>query len=379
MKILIVSLLKRRLGEEVTASRSRIIYQLSKGLINRGHEVTILGTGDSVVSGAKIIPIIPKAIVDLPAFENPFYAETAFLVQLAKKIEEIGNNFDIIHNHTYPEFINLLVSDKIKTSMVTTVHGQATEELDSTFSLFPNTTLIALSKAHMNLFKKTKFKYIVYNGINTDLYSFSEKKGDYLLWLGRLSKAKDKNGNFMDPKGIKWAIELARKTGENLLLSGNVEDMEFYNKAVLPFLNDRIKWYGPVSQEQVLDRREVIKLMQEAKSFLMTINWEEPFGLTMIEAMACGTPVIAYNRGSVPEIIRDGLTGFVIDPDSADRPGKDTWVIKKQGIDGLVEAVKRIGKIDREACRKHVEENFTVEKMVENYEKIYQEVIKKNK
>lgn len=363
MRILIVSLLKRKVTPVITASRPRIIYEVASGLVKKGHDVTILGTGDSEVPGAKIISIIPKAFIDLPPFENPFYAETAYLVQLAKKIEEIAPNFDVIHNHTYPEFINLLVSDKIKTPMVTTVHGQATPEFDDTLSLFPNTTLISLSQAHRSLFKKAKFAKIVYNGVDTNLYAFSEKKREYLLWLGRLSKAKNADGSFMDPKGIKWAIELAKQTGENLLLSGNIEDMEFYNRDVKPFLNDKIKWIGPVSSEQALTREEVISLMQGAKAFLMTINWEEPFGLVMTESMSCGTPVIGFNRGSVSELIIDGKTGFIVDP--------------TKGVEGLKKALAKLSAINFKDCRDHVVNNFSLEKMVENYEKVYKEVLEK--
>lgn len=361
MKILIVSLLKRKVAPEVTASRPRIIYELASGLIKRGHEITILGTGDSNVPGAKIISIIPKAFIELPPSENPFYTEIAYLVQLAKKIEEIASEYDIIHNHTYPEFINLLVADKIKTPMVTTVHAQATEEFDNTLNLFPNTTLISLSKAHRSLFKKAKFERIVYNGVDTSLYSFSDKKREYLLWLGRLSKAKNKDGNFMDPKGIKWAIELARQTGEKLLLSGNIEDMKFFEQDVKPYLNDKIKWIGPISSEQALTREEVIFLMQGAKAFLMTINWEEPFGLVMAESMSCGTPVIGFNRGSVSEVIVDGKTGFIVDP--------------QEGVEGLKKALEKLPSIKFQDCREHMVNNFSLEKMVEGYEKIYQEIV----
>lgn len=362
MKILIVSLLKRKVTPFMTASRPHIIYVIANGLVGKGHDVSMLGTGDSEIPGVKIIPIIPKAFVDLPAFENPFYAETGYLVQLAKKIEKIAGDFDIVHNHTYPEFINLMVASKIKTPMITTVHSQGTEELDNTLSLFSNAILVSLSKAHMGLFKKTKFKTIVYNGVDTSAYSFFEQKQDYLLWLGRLSKAKNKDGSFMDPKGIKWAIDLAKKTGEKLLISGNIEDIEFYNKEVKPFLNDKIQWVGPISSEQALTRKEVISLMQKAKGFLMTINWEEPFGLTMIEAMSCGTPVIAFDRGSVPEIIIDGKTGFIVP--------------SGEGIEGLEKALSKLSTINPKDCRKHVVENFSLDKMIDNYEKLYLEVIK---
>ncbi len=215
MKILIASLLKRKVTEETTASRPHIIFEIVSGLVKKGHSVTVLGTGDSVVFGAKVIPVIPKSFITLPPFENPFYAETGFLVSLAKKIEELAPEFDIVHNHTYPEFINLLVAKQIKTPMVTTIHAQATEELDKTMSLFSDTTLVGLSQAHKRLFKKTRISEIVYNGVDTSSYSFSAKKGDYLLWLGRLSKAKDKNGEFLDPKGVRWAIELAKKPEKN--------------------------------------------------------------------------------------------------------------------------------------------------------------------
>lgn len=370
MKILMASLLKRKVTRETTASRPHIIFEIANGLIKKGHAVSVLGTGDSVIPGANVIPVIPVSFTKLPPFENPFYAETGFLVQLAKKIEELAPQFDIVHNHTYPEFINLLVASKIKTPMITTIHAQATEELDNTMSLFADTTLVALSQAHKRLFKKTQISEIVYNGVDTSLYSLSSKKGDYLLWLGRLSKAKDKNGEFLDPKGVRWAIALAKKTGEKLLLSGNVEDMEFYNKDIKPYLNDKIQWVGAVSSEQMLTREEVIKLYQGAKAYLMTINWEEPFGLVMIEAMSCGTPVIAFNRGSVPEIVVDGLTGYVID--------------YHRGVDGLVETVRKINSMPegdyqqmRKNCRKQVVENFSIEKMVTNYEKLYYKIIKK--
>jgi glycosyltransferase involved in cell wall biosynthesis len=169
----------------------------------------------------------------------------------------------------------------------------------------------------------------------------------------------------MDPKGIKWAIKLAQETGSNLLLAGNVEDMEFYKKEVEPHLNEKIKWIGPVSSELTLTKPEVAKLMQEAKTYLMTINWYEPFGLVMAEAMSCGTPVIGFNRGSVKELILDGKTGFVVAPE--------------KGIEGLKEALAKINSIKPQDCRDHVVKNFSTGTMLNNYEKTYQEIINLNK
>jgi len=361
MKILLVSTLKRRVGENVTASRSRIIYEIALGLSKKGNEVSLLGTGDSEVSGVRIIPILPKAFVDLPPAENPFYAETSHLVRLSKKIEEISSDYDVIHNHTYPEFINLMALSNIKTPMVTTVHAQATSELDDVLSTFTDANLISISESHKSEFLKTKFYKRIYNGIDTNIFSYEKEKDDYLLWIGRLSKSKKENGEYFDPKGVKWAIKLAQATNERLLITGNVEDPKFYELEVKPHLNDKIKWVGPISVEQKLKREEVADLMKKAKVFLMTINWKEPFGLVMAEAMSCGTPVIGFDRGAVSEVIADGKTGYVVDPDT--------------GVDGLRDALSKIDSISSEDCRQHVEDNFSIETMVKNYEDAYKELI----
>ena len=367
MKILIVSLLKRKIRPETTAARPRMIYDLVLGLKQRGHNITVLGTHDSYIPGVKIIPVIPKCFIDMPAYENPFYAETSFLVKQAKMLEKIGNNFDIVHNHCYPEFINLLVINKLKTPVLTTVHAQITPELDevlSQFNTLKNCYFISISQAHKKLAKKTKIYKTIYNGVDTKLYKFSPKKDDYLFWLGRLSKAKDKQGNFLDPKGVRWAIKLAEETNSNLLLSGNVEDKKFFEKDVKPHLSSKIKWLGPISSEQPLNKKEVAKLMQKAKAFLMTVNWYEPFGLVMAEAQSCGAPIIGFDRGAVSELVVNGKTGFVVKP--------------KQGIVGLKKALKNIDKIKPIDCRKHIEKNFSLEKMVDNYEKVYSDLKLKN-
>lgn len=362
MKILMVAPLRRPIDPKITASRPRVILDLIEGLAKKGHEISVLGTGDSDIPNAKLIPLIDKAINFMPAFENPFYAETGFLVRCAKCLEELSGEFDIIHNHQFPEFINLLVGDRLKCPMVTTVHAQMTPEMDEALACFPDSNLVAISKSAEGLAHKSKMLKVVYNGIDTNLFYLEENKEDYLLWIGRLGKAKDEKGEFIDAKGVKWAIKLAQATGSRLLMGGNTEDIEFYNKEVKPHLNDKIKWIAPISAEQPLSKPEVAKLMQKAKAFLMTINWEEPFGLVMAEAMSCGTPVIAFDRGSVPEIIESGKTGFIVKPE--------------EGVEGLVKAYEKIGEIDPKACRDHVVDNFSIERMVENYEKTYLELAK---
>lgn len=365
MKILIVSTLKRRIGPDFFASRSRIIFELSEGLIKKGHSVSILGTADSNVPGAKIIPVLKKGWVDLPPVENEFLRETASLINQARKIVEIQDSFDIIHSHTYPDFFPSIVQNELHVPMVTTLHALYGDYMEEVLYTCDKTYFIALSKGYKKLYKTAHIYDVVYNGVDTALYAFKKEKQDYLLWLGRLPKGKNADGTFIDPKGVRWAIRLAYETGSKLFLYGVCEDKKFFEKDVKPYLNEKIQWVGEVSSDQSLPAGKIVELMQNAKAFLMTINQEEPFGLVMAEAMSCGTPVIGFDRGSVGEVVVNGKTGFVVDP--------------SEGIDGLKKALEKINNIDPADCRKHIEENFTVEQMVNNYEKVYYKIINNNK
>ncbi len=365
MKILFLPNITRRIDSKITAARPRMIFDLITGLKKRGHKVTIIGTKDSKITGVKIVPIIEKGFFEISKdYENPFYAQTAYLTKLAKKAEEIGNNFDIIHNHGQPEFINLLIEKNISTPMVTTFHSRITPEIDEVFSLFPRTFLVCISRASKESARKAKVKKVIYNGVDTNLYQYREKKEDYLLWIGRMGKAKDKKGNFIDAKGVRWAIKLAQSVEANLKIAGNVEDEEFFERDIKPHLNNKIEFIKKVSFEQPLTKKEVSFLMQRAKAFLMTINWDEPFGLVMAEAQSCGTPVIGFDRGSVSELVEDNKTGFVVNP--------------KKGLRGLKEAYYRLDEIKPIDCRKNVEKNFSLEKMVDQYEKLYYKLKNEN-
>jgi glycosyltransferase involved in cell wall biosynthesis len=362
VRILVVSTLKRKVGPDVFASRSRIIYQLATGLAKKGHQVSLLGTKDSQLEGVNVIPLLDKCWIDLPPVENEFLRQTASLILQAKKIIEIQGSFDVVHNHTYPDFFPSVLENELKIPMVTTLHALYDDYMDDLLSKFKKTNFIALSQAYKRLYKKASIYDVVYNGVDANLYSFKQQKSDYLLWLGRLPKGKNADGTFIDPKGVRWAIQLAQKTGSKLLLSGVCEDKKFFEADVKPYLNDKIQWVGEVSTEQSLPVEKVVELMQNAKAFLMTINQEEPFGLVMAEAMACGTPVIAFKRGSTEEVIVDGKTGFLVDP--------------QKGVEGLAEAFSKISTISPRNCRTHIEQNFTLEKMVDNYEKVYTKLIK---
>jgi glycosyltransferase involved in cell wall biosynthesis len=375
MKILLASTIKRKVSSDMTYSRSRIVYELADGLAKRGHQVSLLGTADSHVDGVKIIPVIDEGFVDMSkkgGYENVFYAETGYLVKAVKKLAEIGNGFDIIHSHGYPEFMNLFASDVIKTPIVVTLHmsstPQFTPEFDSVLSLFPKAYLIAISDSQKSHFIKSKIYDVVYNGVNLNSFPYSLEKEDYLLWFGRLGQAKKSDGTFVDAKGVSWAIRTAQKTGKKLILSGGVEDKEFFEKEVKPFLNDKIRWVGEISKNQPLSTREVADYYGHAKAFLMTPNWDEAFGLVIAESMSSGTPVIGFDKGSIPELVDDGENGF-LSP-------------YEEGEEGLSKSVEKLFNLSKseyslisEKARRKVEENFSVEKMVEGYEKVYGKIL----
>lgn len=352
--------LKRPITPSITASRPHVIFELVSRLIKRGHKITIFGTGDSIVPGAVIIPIVEKGLSLLPSVENSFYQHTAMIAKTLMTLREKSQEFDLIHNHLYPEFLPLLLLDTLKTPMLTTVHAQMTPDLIQALKLFPQAHLVAISQAHANLAKDLHFD-IVYNGIDMDLYRMIDNPTkDYLLFIGRMTGAKDGKGNYLDPKGVLTAIDVAKKTGETLYISGNVEDRKFYDTMIAPKLSDKIKFIGEVSAEQPLSHEEVIVLMQNAKAFLMPIHWEEPFGLVIVEANACGTPVIALNRGSVPELIRQGVNGFIA-----------------ENTEQFVQMVQKVDELDRSKCREQVANKFSIERMVETYERIYERLVNK--
>jgi glycosyltransferase involved in cell wall biosynthesis len=363
MKILFASTLKRKVTQDETASRSQIIYQLAKGLAAKGHEVSLIGTGDSLIPGVTIIPVIEKGWVDLPPVENVWFRDVASMAKMAERIVALQDSFDVIHNHLYPDFFLPLIQARLHKPMLTTIHIQATDYIDELLVEYQKSFFVSISEAHKNGFKKAHINTVVYNGINLNEHPFESEKDDYMLWIGRLGRAKNDDGSYADAKGVRHAIALAQATGQRLLLSGNVESQNFFDQDVKPFLNEKIQWVGKVSAEQPLSKNEVVKLMQKAKVFLMTINWQEPFGLVIAEAMSCGTPVIGFDRGAVRELILDGKTGFIVPPD--------------EGIEGLKKALGKIETINPIDCRSHVEEQFSVERMIENYEKIYSEVSSK--
>jgi glycosyltransferase involved in cell wall biosynthesis len=360
LRIAILAPLKRVITPETTVSRNRVIVDLVSELIGRGHKVTIFGTGGSYLPGAEVIPIVPKALVDMPPAENEFYQHTSYLTKLLSQAVIRQGEFDLIHNHMYPEYLAFLCG--FTTPMVTTLHSQMTALTASVLKEFPHQKLVAISHMAKRVADIDTID-VVHNSVDTEFFIPSEGPKEYLLAVGRMSKARDDKGNFLDPKGIGVSIQVAQKTGQKLKIVGNVEDPLFFETIVKPHLSDTIEFVGDVSSEQTLTREQMRDLFAGAKAFINPIGWEEPFGLVMAEALSVGTPVVAYNRGAVAEIVEEGKVGFVVDPSS--------------GIDGFARALQNIGTIDRSRCRLHAVEHFSKARMADQYEAIYEKVLAK--
>lgn len=353
-----------------------IVSLLTEGLVKNGHDVTLFATGDSETS-AKLVSVYKDALnkEQMEALFSPLAAKLFWMHSLPTfyhtvvAFEQAGN-FDIIHNHMH--YIGLFFENFVKTPVLHTYHGDFTGALQSPIERmilekYPKARWIAISEAQKrNCTIPLNFVGVIPHGIPLENYPYNGKPDDSLLWLGRITPK----------KGIAEAIQAAKATKKKLVITGvvNPRDEEFFKQDIEKEIdNNSIAFHGAVSIETKAG------YYQRAKALLYPILWEEPFGLVMIEAMSCGTPVIAFGQGSVPEIIKDGETGFIVNPQNK-KTGD--YIIKKSGIEGLCEAIERIYSMGeneylnmRRSARRHVEQSFTVEVMVEKYEEVYSRML----
>lgn len=350
MKIAILAPLTRSVSRDTRGSRPRVVYDLVKGLVDNGHTVTTFGTGDSNIPG-HLIKIVPISIYKMEQSENQFYQHLIYLCRMMDELIKRQNEFDIIHSHLYPEVLPITYTKLLKPPLIVTPHIYLWPELIENFINHPEVNYVAVSNFQRNSAPKVNFIDTVYNGIAVQEFEFNEKPEDYLLFLGRMKEG--------DPKGVINAIKIAKKSGMRLKIAGNVESEEFFNHEIQPHLNDKIEFIGPIDDYGPISFKQKVDLYKNAKAFLFPIQHVEAFGMTMLESMACGTPVIGSDIGATSEAIIDGKVGFLADPNN---------------VDGFVEAVQKIDQIDRKACRQYVEENFSTKKMVENYEKVYEKL-----
>ncbi len=308
---------------------------LTEGLAARGVDVTLFATGDSKTA-AKLHAVCPH-----PYSENPeIDAKVCECLHISEVFEHAGE-FDLIHNHF--DFLPLTYSRLVRTPLLTTIHGFSSPKILPVYRKYNrNTYYVSISDADRN----PDLDYIatIYHGIPIEDYPFCDDPDDYLLFLGRIHP----------DKGTREAIKVAQRTGMSLVIAGIVQDKEYFQKQVAPYVDGvQIRYVGPVGMP------EKGRLLGHARALLHMINFDEPFGLSVVEAMACGTPVIAIDRGSMPELIRDGETGFLV-----------------ANSEDAVERVREIDGIDRRKCRTWVEKHFTQARMVEDYLKVYKMIMK---
>lgn len=330
----------------------RIVHYLTEGLVKRGHKVTLFASGDSKTK-AKLLSSRPNCLSeDKIPWGDPHWSLENLSFAFKRAVE-----FDIIHSHT--GLRTLFFQDLVKRPVLHTFHNPITskrKELPPALQILERrrsqTNVCFISKQAKKICPiKIKRAWVVYNGIDLNFFKFSGKAKNYLLWAGRIESY----------KGIENAIRLAQLAKMRLNLVGKLdpERKAYFEKQIKPCLSEKIRYLGELTQ------KELVGLYQGALAFIYPIEWPEPFGLTMVEAQACGTPVIVFDHGSAREVVQDKKTGFVV-------PFLEQK--KEKNYRGLLEALKNIGKIKREDCRKFIEENFTIEKMVRTYEKIYFEL-----
>ncbi len=321
----------------------RIVSVLTEELVKRGHEVTLFASGDSKTS-AKLVSTYPRALrLDFP---EPTIKKSIWALRHVGVAYSMQEEFDIIHDHT--AWLGITAANISATPVVMTLHGAFTKESENLFSLLRNPNLVSISYAQRTFAPHLNYIENVYNGLAMDAYPFSAKDEGYLLYVGR----------FCEEKSPHFAIEVAEKLGLPLIMAAKVEGkggQEYFDTYIKPHLSKTIRWIGEVNEE------ERNKLYSKALCSLHPVSWPEPFGLTLIEAMSCGCPVVAFNKGAIPEVIKNGKTGFVVENTAE-----------------MGSAVRNIQKIKREACKTYARTTFSVEKMATNYEAVYERIIVRN-
>ncbi len=340
MRIAMLAPLVESIPPTLYGGTERVVSLLTEELIRRGHEVTLFASGDSRTS-AILVPVSPKGL-RLDDKVKDYAAYT--LVSLGEAYAH-AEEFDVFHNHN--DYLTFPMARLVETATVTTTHGRLDlEEVRRFYQLFPEQRLVSISHDQRSWLPDANWVGTVFNGIAIDHFRLRETPGDYLVFLGRISPEKRPDR----------AIEIARDVGMRLIIAAKVDavDREYYDHAIAPQIaanRGLVEFIGEV------DEHGKDELLGQAYAYLFPIDWPEPFGLTMVEAMATGTPVIGSHNGSVPEIVRDGMTGFVCST-----------------LKEMIEAVPKVAMLDRASCREHVERHFSPAAIAAGYEAVYQSV-----
>lgn len=371
-------------GDRIFAPRD-LSVALADGLVNKGHEVyfftapdiktkaILIGGDDSLLKNSLIKEKLQGQSGERFKWASFYNLKRLYEMDLTEQCYKMAldGKLDIVHSYhdTLAHFFNELT----QFPTVYTLHDpMPSNENGLSYWLlekFKQQNYVSISKAFQR-FDKLNLNFIdtVYHGINASKYHFFPNKGEYLAFIGRMEKE----------KGVEIAIDIANTVKKKIRIATSAEsqyeNLPYYKNVISPRITSEVSFIG------FLDSNKKHEFLGNALCLLFPIQWEEPFGMVMIETMACGTPIVAFARGSIPEVVIDGETGFIVNPSDSDIRGN--FIIKKTGKEGLKEAVKKIYAMPeaeyrqmRLNCRKRVEANFTVEKMVDGYEKAYNDLI----
>lgn len=341
MRVALISPLIESVPPRLYGGTERVVYNLCRGLTEADVEVTLFASGDSSVEG-RVVPVVEEALrlSKIPITDiNPYN-----LKQLATVATHAGE-FDVIHNHN--DYWMLPLSRMTDTPVLTTTHGRMDlPDLPAVFRSYPEMSYVSISDAQRGPLKGLRWLRTIYHGLDLDEFTFYEKPGKYLAFLGRIDLNKRPD----------FAIEIARRSGIPLKIAAKIEEgagREFYEARVRPHVDGKfIEYVGEISEHEKSD------FLGNALALCFPIDWPEPFGLVMIESLACGTPVLARPCGSVPELLRDGVTGF-INPD----------------VEVLATKARELPGISRKGCRQWVADKFSLRRMTEEYIHVYRHLI----
>ncbi|MGI6420700.1 MAG: glycosyltransferase family 4 protein [Syntrophomonadaceae bacterium] len=334
MKIALLSPIAWRTPPRNYGPWELVVSLLAEGLVQQGLEVTLFATGDSITQ-ARLESVCP-----LPYEENPDMDPKVWEALHIAHLFEQADKYDIIHNNY--DFLPLVFSRLVKTPMVTTIHGFSSPQIIPVYREYnQNNYYVSISNADRS--EELKYVKTIYHGIDLKQFEFVEQAGEYLLYFGRIHQ----------DKGTAEAIEIALKSGIKLIMAGIIQDREYFNQQVAPYIDGKnIVYYG------VADPIQRNQLMGGALALLHPIHFHEPFGLSVIEAMACGTPVIAFNKGSMPEVIDEGKSGWLVN-----------------SVEEACQLIPLTPGLSRQYCRQWVEQKFSRERMIDEYIQLYQEIL----
>jgi len=343
MRIAQVSPLYESVPPKKYGGTERIVSYLTEELVHQGHEVTLFASGDSKTK-ARLVPGCRRALRSDDACTDPILHHLAMLEDVYRR----KSDFDLIHFHC--DYLHFPISRREHSVRLTTLHGRLDiPELRRLYRKFSREPIVSISHAQRRPLAWAGWAGTVHHGIPTDLHTFQPAPGQYLAFLGRVSPE----------KRVDRAIEIAVRAGIPLKIAAKVDrfDREYFSEKIRPLLqHPLVEFLGEVGGA------EKDAFLGKAIALVMPIDWPEPFGLSMIEAMACGVPVIAWRHGSVPEVIDEGVTGFIVD-----------------NLDDAVKAVDRILTLDRRACREVFERRFSVSRMCRDYLAIYRRLLENDR